>query len=172
MVSEPTTGELRTPDATFADADDLAALWVKAYQGEVTGEVLFATAAEATTDPDHRRKLEVLAELERKTREACAPAMVRHGLPTDPDPQTVADARLLGEAVAQMSWSEFMASFAPITAEFLVLYRRIGQVSPADSAESDLLVAHENALAEFALRELAGATDDSLELIEALPHLN
>jgi len=33
-------------------------------------------------------------------------------------------------------------------------------------------VAHEEALREFARRELAGRTDDSLALIEALPHMS
>ncbi len=42
----------------------------------------------------------------------------------------------------------------------------------ADEAEVELLVAHEVALREFARREIAGRSDDSLALIEALPHMN
>jgi hypothetical protein len=160
------------PNAVFSAQDDLATLWFKAYQGEVSGEVLFGVVAGLTEDADHRQKLEVLTELEVKTREACVGAMIRNGLSTDHDPQTVTDARALGEAVATMSWTDFLGSFEPITTQFVALYERIGEVSVADRAESELLVAHEKALREFARREIAGRSDDSLELIEALPHMH
>jgi hypothetical protein len=76
------------------------------------------------------------------------------------------------EAGAALAWADLMGFFEPITTEFLAVYRRIGELSETDRAESDLLVAHEEALREFARRELAGRTDDSLELIEALPHMS
>jgi len=166
-----TATEPRPPDAIFAPEDDVGALLVQAYQGEVSGEVLFGIVASGTDDPERRRKFEVLTRLEAKTREACLPAMRRHGLPTDPDPKTVADAKVLGEAVLGMTWEQLLSSFEPITSQFLALYRRIGEISEADRAESGLLVAHEQALMDFARRELAGETETSLELIEALPHL-
>jgi hypothetical protein len=160
------------PDSIFTPEDDLAALWVKAYQGEVSGETLFGRVAALCDDPDHRQKMEVLRLLEANTREACVPAMIRNGLSTDPDPQTVTDAEALGDAVATIPWTDFLGAFESITTQFLALYRRIGEVAQADSAESELLVAHEEALREFARREIAGRTDDSLALIEALPHMN
>jgi hypothetical protein len=171
MDAAPDTTTAVIPDAIFSPDDDLATLWFKAYQGEVSGETLFRVVASLTEDPEHRRKLEVLSRLEARTREACAGAMVRNGLSTDPDAQTVRDAESLGEVAATIEWTQFLATFEPITTQFTVLYRRIGEVAAADQAESELLVAHEHALLEFALRELAGRTDDSLELIEALPHM-
>ncbi len=159
------------PNAVFSPDDDLATLWSKAYQGEVSGEVLFGAVADRSDDPDHRKKLEVLRHLEVRTRQACVPAMERNGFPTDPDPQTVKDAEALAEVAATLSWSDFLGAFESITTQFLALYRRIGEVAEADRAESELLVAHEEALREFARRELAGRTDDSLELIEVLPHM-
>jgi hypothetical protein len=116
--------------------------------------------------------MEVLRLLEARTKDACVPAMVRNGLPTDPDPKTVSEAEALAEALAPLPWADFMAAFEPITTEFLAVYRRIGELSEGDRAESELLVAHEEALREFARRELAGRTDDSLALIEVLPHMN
>jgi hypothetical protein len=154
------------------DLDDLAALWIKAYQGEVSGEILFGGVGARSDDPDHRRKMDVLRVLEARTKEACVAAMVRNGLPTDPDPKTVSEAEALAEALAPLPWADFMAAFEPITTEFLAVYRRIGELSQTDRAESELLVAHEEALREFARRELAGRTDDSLALIEVLPHMN
>ncbi len=171
MERAPHTVEASVPNAVFSPDDDLETLWFKAYQGEVSGETLFAAIARVNEDPEIRRKMELLAQLEKKTKEACMPAMVRHGFSTDPDPKTVADAETLGEAAASIPWNELMASFEPITTQFVVLYKRIGEVSEADRAESELLVAHEHALLEFARREIARRSD-STEPIEALPHMN
>jgi hypothetical protein len=158
-------------DPNFSAQDDLATLWFKAYQGEVTGEVLFGVVAALSEDPEQRRKMEVLARLETRTKEACVPALERIGMSAAADPQTVDDARALGQAAATLAWTDLLASFEPITTQFVRLYQRIGEVSPADRAESELLVAHERALCEFARREIAGRSQDSLELIEALPHM-
>ena len=159
------------PDAIFTPADDLSSLWVKAYQGEVSGETLFGNVAGRIDDPDHKEKLELLRLLEARTREACVPAMERNGLSTDPDPQTVKDAEALAEAVAPLPWSDFMGAFESITTQFLALYRRIGEISEADRVESTLLVAHEEALRDFARRELAGRADSTVP-ITSLAHMS
>jgi hypothetical protein len=171
MDSSQETVDLPAPDAIFTSDDDLATLWFKAYQGEVSGETVFGTVASLADDPDHKKKMEVLTLLETRTKEACAGAMVRNGLSTDPDPQTVTDAKALGEAVAPLPWTDFLGAFESITTQFLALYKRIGEVAEADRAESELLVTHELALREFARREIVGRTDDSLELIEAIPYM-
>jgi hypothetical protein len=165
------TVEAPTPDAVFTPEDDLATLWFKAYQGEVSGEVLFGIVAASAEDPDHRRKMELLTRLEERTKQACVPAMVRNGLSSEPDAQTVRDAEALAEVVVTLPWTEFLSAFESITTQFIALYERIGVLADADRAESELLVAHETALAEFARRELAGRSEDSTELIEALPHM-
>ena len=159
-------------DAGFTAEDDLASLWVKAYQGEVSGEALFGRMAVLTEHPDHRRKWEVLRLLEARTREACVPAMERNGLSTAADPDGVKAAEGQAEMGAALSWEDLLAFFEPITTEFLAVYRRIGEISDADRIESEILVAHEVALREFARRELAGRSDDSLALIEALPYMH
>jgi hypothetical protein len=171
MDRSPDTVEAPVPSAVFSVDDDLAALWFKAYQGEVSGEALFATVAAQTVDPDHRKKLELLTQLEVKTREACVPAMIRNGLSSEPDAKTVTDAKALGEAAATIPWTDFLGAFESITTQFVALYTRIGEVAEADGVEVELLVAHEQALKEFARREIEGRTDDSTELIEALPHM-
>ena len=55
-----------------------------------------------------------------------------------------------------VSGREFMAMFEPITSQFIPLYRRIGELDPAERETSDLLVAHELALRDFARAEIAG----------------
>ena len=171
MERAPDTAEGSAPDAVFSPTDDLASLWFKAYQGEVSGEVVFGIVAAGAEDPDHRKKMELLTRLEARTREACVPAMLRNGLSTEPDGQTVSEAKALGEVVVNLDWTDFMSAFEAITTQFIALYERIGELAVADKAESEILVAHEIALREFARREIAGRTDDSTELIEALPHM-
>src|SRR5580700_10595706 len=77
----PETVDLPSPNGVFSDDDDLGTLWVKAYQGEVSGEALFGRMAVLSGDPEQSGKWEVLRVLEVRTREACVPAMERHGLP-------------------------------------------------------------------------------------------
>ena len=50
------------------------------------------------------------------------------------------------------------------------MYRRIGELDPTETEASELLVAHELALREFARAEIAGDTATSLDRIKALAH--
>ena len=45
-----------------------------------------------------------------------------------------------------------MGTIGPITAQYIPLYERIGQLSPDERETADLLVAHEQALRDFAPR--------------------
>jgi hypothetical protein len=167
------TVEAPPPGSVFSPDDDLASLWIKAYQGEVSGEVVFGGLAGRTDDPDHRQKLEMLCLLEARTKKALVPAMERNGLSTDPDRQTVTDAEALAEAAGSLAWADLMGAVEPITTQFLALYRRIVELAAADDrAEAELLVAHEEAIQEFARRELTGRGADSMASITALPHMN
>ncbi len=159
--------------AIFSPQDSLESLWVKAYQGEVLGEILFGGIADqlAASEPERASKMRVLAILERSTKEATAPALQRAGISTEPDPETVALAESLVEATAAVPWLDIMGSFGTITAQYRALYARIGELDPSEIETSDLLVAHELALAEFGRKEIAGDLKGSLAEIEALPHL-
>jgi hypothetical protein len=159
------------PDPIFSPEDAPDELWVKAYQGEVLGELLFAGLAEKLDDPDHVAKMRVLATLERRTKEATAPALVRAGLPTAPDPETEATAAALLPAALGLSWPDLMGTIGPITAQFIPLYQRIGELCPAERETADLLVAHERALRAFARAEVDGERTTSLEPITALAHM-
>ena len=158
-------------DPNFSPDDDAGTLLAKAYQGEVLGEILFGGMAARTEDASRRAKLEVLTTLERRTKEAMVPAMERHGVSTERDPGSVHAAEVLVEATATMAWSDVWASTEAITAQFVALYERIGEVDPAERDIVTLLVAHERALCDFARKELAGEAEGSLAAIDALPHM-
>ncbi len=103
------------PDPIFTPDDGLDELWVRAYQGEVLGELLFGGIAEQIGDPDQAAKMRVLATLERRTKEATAPALERAGIPTDPDPEMEVLATALLPGALAMSWSDLMGTIGPIT---------------------------------------------------------
>src|SRR6202161_2471082 len=92
LTDSPQTIDSVTPNAVFSADDDLGTLWVKAYQGEVSGAALFGRMAVLSGDPEQSGKWEVLRVLEVRTREACVTAMERPGLPTGPDPAVVSEA--------------------------------------------------------------------------------
>jgi hypothetical protein len=113
-----------------------------------------------------------LSTMERKTKEAMAPSLQRAGLSTEPDPDTVRAAASLADGLAAIPWVEFVASFAPVTAQYSAMYVRIGELDPSERETADLLVAHEAALQEFGRREVAGNGEDSLAAVVALPHMS
>jgi hypothetical protein len=155
----------------FSPGDPVEELWIKSYQGEVLGEILFGRMAEQTDDPDHARKLRVLSKLERKTKEAMVPSLERAGIPTEPDPDTVQAAEAMADGMGAVSWLELVGSLEPVTTQYAAMYARIGELDPSERATADLLVAHELALRSFGVLELAGDDADSLAAINALPHL-
>ena len=154
----------------FSPDDPLDVLWVKAYQGEVLGEALFDRIADQIDDEEHKSKMRVLATLERRTKESIAPALERAGLSTEPDPESLHTAEALSGA-ATTPWKDLLATFEPITSQFCAMYRRIGELDPSESEMSELLVAHELALRNFARAEIAGDTATSLDQITALAHM-
>ena len=159
------------PDPIFSPEDAVEELWAKAYQGEVLGELLFGGIAEQLEDPDQAAKMRMLATLERRTKEATAPALQRAGVSTDPDPEIVATADALLPGALALGWTDLMSTVGPITAQYIPLYQRIGELSPAERETADLLVAHEQALRDFALAELEGDAARSLDPIAALAHM-
>jgi hypothetical protein len=170
-TSDTDTGTDAAADPIFNPEDGLAELWVKAYQGEVLGELLFGAIAEQLDDPDQAAKMRMLATMEQRTKEAAAPALERAGITTEPDPAMQATATALLPGALAMAWTDLMASIGPITAQYIPLYQRIGELSPAERETADLLVAHEAALRDFARAEIAGERATSLEPIKALAHM-
>ncbi len=159
------------PDPIFSPEDGLEELWARAYQGEILGELLFGGIADELEDPDQAAAMRTLATLERRTKEAVAPALERAGVSTETDPETQALAAALLAGALALSWGDLMATFGPITAQFIPLYRRIGELSPDERETADLLVAHEQALRDFAAAEIAGDRALSLDPIMALAHM-
>jgi hypothetical protein len=148
-------------------------LWVESYQGEVLGEALFGALAERQDDPVRRGQLEVLTLLEKWTKRLAEPVFDKRELDRGDTAATLAQAADLANALAGISWEEFLGSFAAITAQFMGIYRQLVDLAPDDTEReiAEAYVAHEEALAAFARRALGEEVGEPLELILDLPHL-
>ncbi len=173
-ASDPSESGESTLPPIFSDEDVIEKLWVQAYQGEVLGELLFerlATIMDNRSETEHAGDMRVLATLERRTKEAVAPALIRAGISTEPEQEQLDLAAALAEGSAETSWEDLMSATVAITGQFLPLYERIGELNPSEDDVAKLLVAHEEALRDFARAELAGRTSSSLDPVRALPHM-
>ncbi|HEY2814817.1 MAG TPA: hypothetical protein VGJ03_15230 [Acidimicrobiales bacterium] len=148
-------------------------LWVESYQGEVLGETLFGALAERQKDPTRRHQLEVLATLERATKELADPVFEARSLDRGDTAATVASATQMADAVAAMPWEQFLASIEPVTTQFLAKYRELVTLATDDTEHqiAESYVAHEQALAAFARHALSNDAGDPLAEILALPHV-
>ncbi len=152
---------------------DAEQLWVESYQGEVLGEALFGLLAERQQDEERRHQLEVLTLLERATKELAEPVFERRHLDRGDTASSIASARQLAEPASEMAWDDFLGSFEPIISQFLAKYRQLVELAYDDVEReiAEAYVAHEQALALFALRALGKEQGPPLEPILALPHV-
>lgn len=148
-------------------------LWVESYQGEVLGEALFGLLAERETDPEHRRHLEVLAILERATKELAEPVFDRRQLDRGDTDASLATAAQFADGLAGTPWEGFLGSFEPVISEFLARYRQLVDLADdvTERAVAEAYVSHELALASFLRRSLGQEPGDPLDEILALPHV-
>jgi hypothetical protein len=148
-------------------------LWIESYQGEVVGEALFGAMAEREEDPVRRHQLTTLTLLERATKDLAESVFERRALDRGDSDASVAIAKQLADAMAELTWQDFLASIGPITEEFLAKYHELVRSAPDDAEReiAEAYVAHELALAAFARRALGQEEGEPLELILALPHV-
>ncbi len=148
-------------------------LWVESYQGEVLGEALFGLLGLRETDAERRRQLDVLTLLERATKELAEPIFEQRALDCGDTAATVAAAAEMADAVAGLTWEEFLGSFDPVITQFLARYRQLVELAGDDTerAIAEAYVAHEEALAVFIRRALGQEDGEPLQAILALPHV-
>jgi hypothetical protein len=141
----------------------------KAYEGEVLGEAFVGRLCELTDDADHRAKLDVLRRLEASTKALLAPVIEQRGITVD-DERAVRSGEQFADGASDLSWHDLMASLPEGTKQYAELYERM-RGGLDDDTLVDQLLAHETALCDFSRRELAGASEGSVEPILALPHV-
>lgn len=139
---------------------------VSAWQGEQWGREFFERLAEATEDPGHRAKWQVLAELESATGDCLAP-LVAEGAR-----RAVRERPPLEEGVAafaQLSFTDALQQMVTLVDPAIEKFQALLALAPAaDRATVQILLDHEIALKQFAEREQAGDSEASLEPVRAV----
>jgi hypothetical protein len=158
---------------SYSTEMDAQHLWVESYQGEVLGEALFGLLALREEDLARRHQLDVLTLLERATKELADPLFEARAFDRGDTAATVEAAAGMADAVACMTWEEFLGSFEPVITQFLARYRQLVELA-TDNTErkiAEAYVAHEEALAVFVRRALGQEPGEPLQAILGLPHV-
>jgi hypothetical protein len=134
------------------------------YRGEVGGEALFLALAARASESARSQQWRTLAALEAATRARLGAAITGLGytLPEQtPDPDLAP--RRLAE-LADKSWPELMHWLAQIATDaYDVMAREAGALPVELAPVASWVLEHEEALVDFATRELACDAGDSLE---------
>jgi hypothetical protein len=149
--------------------DQFVAYLHECFQGEVLGEALGATLAEAAQDPAHSQKWRFVEQLERETKGRIRTALEALGEAVEEDPEKRTEGKAWAERWAKLSWSEAMDQLKPALEKYIRYFEKHEKTAPSDGlAIAQHITRHERALLEFTLREIEGQTDSSVEPIERL----
>ncbi len=141
-----------------------------AYEGEVFGEAFLAEMLGSDIHSAHRVTIELLHQVEDRTLDILRPLISKYAIDVDE-----ATAREVGEtfseAVSQMSWDDFVTETQRIATEALPKFRILQQQGERDGDPDDRLalavvVAHEDALCEFARLEAEGSCSEAIRVLE------
>jgi hypothetical protein len=140
------------------------------FQGEVYGEAIFRVMAERCADPANARKLRVLEQLERETKEILRPAVREVGLPGVESEEQIRAGVELGAKLAPVPWAMLMVGLKKELEGFVALFEKSEALAPPGAeALFRHITDHERALLEFVVREIEGKPpEESLAPIVAI----
>jgi hypothetical protein len=140
-----------------------------AYRGEVRGDALFGTMAEAQPDRERATQLATLRLLEVQTGQTLHGVAERLGVAVEPTDADREVGRRMAEAAGGLSWDDFLRAFAPTTSSAIERYRRLRElVDESEHAAVDEVIAHEEALQAFADAALAHDGDPIAPVVRLL----
>ncbi len=148
-------------DASGFDADRYLN---DAYQGEVFGEAFFSLLAARCEDADQATKWHLLEHLERHVKVRLRPELERRGLSSDESPASVEAGRKAACGVGAFPSAADAQAFRDSMQAVVARYRADRDAAPPDLKEiADFVLGHEEALLEYAEREVAGEDSKSTE---------
>ncbi len=154
-------------------SDEYARGVLKAYQGEVAGEALYRTAAEAAeaaSEPDRSYKFRVLEQLELETKEKLRFVLERLGDSTEETAELIEVGKKLAQSLfAGPDWRADMRRYAGVIGPYVKEFEQLEAEAPAEDADvMSYLVAHERVQVTFAQREADGDAATSIDPVLAL----
>jgi hypothetical protein len=136
---------------------------------EVLGERVFLTAARYARSVEQQQKWLILAQLETQTLKRLQLFLQQHGLTASIRFNLKLQATASGIAMAKLPWKVAMRLLKQSTKPFMSIFERMNQHADINTQGFlKYLLAHEQALAEFATKELRGEDKKSLEPVLAL----
>lgn len=144
----------------------------KYYEEEVEGEAYFHAIAERSEQPEQRRKMTLLAEVEALAAEAVQPLILKYGLlPSKRDSLVALGQSEAGRASVQ--WSEQIAEMSRTFPGYVDDFKALEAMAPPeDLPRLKLLTEHEAAAIEFLNRECAGKADSEKPLLQYLGRIS
>lgn len=140
-----------------------------ALESEILGELVFLNAAKHTRSTEQQYKWNVLAQLETQTLHKLQQFLIQNGHTAKIRPHIKLQAKASGIAMAKLPWKVAMHLLKQGTKPFMETFERMNQHADAQTQTFlQYLLAHEQALAEFATQELKGNSESSLVAVEKL----
>ncbi|MCH7314607.1 hypothetical protein [Acinetobacter sp. ANC 3882] len=140
-----------------------------ALESEILGELIFLNAAKYTRSIEQQQKWQTLAKLETQTLQRLEDFLAQHSHTASIRPHIKLQAKASGIAMAKLPWKAAMHLLKQGTKPFMETFERMTQHADATTQEFlSYLLAHEQALAEFAAQELQGNHQHSLEAVLSL----
>ncbi len=140
-----------------------------ALESEILGELIFINAAKHCRNKEQQHKWQVLAQLETQTLYKLQQFLIQNNQTAKIRPHIRLQAKASGIAMAKLPWKVAMHLLKQGTKPFMQTFERMNQHSNAQTQVFlQYLLAHEQALAEFATQELKGNSSNSLKAVEKL----
>lgn len=140
-----------------------------ALESEILGELLFQTAANFSLSSSKRHKWQLLAQLETQTLERLQQFLATSLQQAEVRHHVKLQARISGVILAQLPWKLSMYLLKRGTLPFIIAFERLNQHAQADSKVFlQYLLAHEQAIAEFAKREIQGEENSLAPVLSLL----
>lgn len=141
------------PDQTYLDTLLLY------YEEEIEGEAYFAELARIFSTPEQRKRLTLLAEVERHAAQGVAPLIARYGL----TPRSDAILTQSGHGQAQRApatWASLLDEMNRTYPGYLAAFEALEAIGPAeDQARLRFLTQHEVAALDYLALENEGVAD-------------
>ena len=119
------------------------------YEEEIEGEAYFARLADRFDDPEHARKLRLLAEVERHAASGVAPLIEKHGLAPRPRDALITSGYADADTTS-LDWSALIAEMQESYKGYLSAFEALEAMGPAeDKARLSFLTEHEVAAIKF-----------------------
>jgi len=138
---------------------------LKAYEGEIAGEVYFKTLSGMFTEPTYSRNLLLLAAVEQRTSTALQPLINRHRIKSSNRAELVTLGQSWVTERAFRHWKDLIDHMTNHYPGYIEKFKALEAAGPIeDKAALKILVEHEIALLDFAECEKAGDTNSRVRL--------